>query len=128
MPRAGREDTMWVLMALMIQTAGSTVGPYMDVDLQSGFEGWRTFVYLDDSLVFRGDPESISMRGFACRLELMCRSTLVELRVRIPEVAVDTTFSIDIHAGGYLGINLAGEDSGLMHMILDQSPSPFGYD
>lgn len=106
----------------------STVGPYLYVDLQGGFEGWKTFVYLEDSLVYRGAPDTDPIKGFAGGFELMGRSSVVGIRVRVPEIRVDSTFSVDIQAGEFLGIGVTGADGRGRRLSLVHSGVPFGYD
>lgn len=111
----------WVLSA-------STIGPYVYVDLQDGFEGFRTFVYLEDSLVYRGAPETDPLTGLACGFELMGRSSVVDIRVRVTEIRIDSTFMVDIQEGEFLGISVWGGDGQVRRLSLVQSGIPFGYD
>lgn len=114
--------------ALSAVLSTSTIGPYLYVDLQDGFEGWKTFVYLEDSLVYRGAPESDPLSGLAWGLELMGRSSIVGIRVRVPEVRIDSTFSVDIQDGEFLGIRVYGGDGQVRWLSLVRSGIPFGYD
>ncbi|HRY62012.1 MAG TPA: hypothetical protein P5266_07390 [Candidatus Fermentibacter sp.] len=114
--------------AVSIAISSSTIGPYLYVDLQDGFEGFRTYVYLEDSLVYRGAPETDPLTGLASGLELMGRSSVVEIRVRVPEISVDSTFSVDMQAGEFLGIGITGDGELVRRLSLVHSGVPFGYD
>lgn len=117
---------MMVLLALAVR---ETAGPYLTVDLQNGFDGSRTFLFLDDSLVWRGGPVSSPIEGLAAGgIEMMCRSTLVELRLRVPGAGIDSAFSIQIPDGEYVGISLEERPGRGLSVVLVQSGVPFGYD
>jgi hypothetical protein len=120
-------------MAALLLVASSafaqgTVGPYFRVDFQEGFEGWKTVLFLEGELVYKGLPGTDPVTGLADGIELMGRSTLVELRLVIRAVGVDTTLDADIQSFEFIGLNvLAGED-GVRHARILQSTMPFGYD
>lgn len=114
--------------AISAVLSASTVGPYLYVDLQGGFEGWKTFIYLEDSLVYRGAPDTDQLTGFAWGFELMGRSSVVGIRVRVPEIRVDSTFSVDIQEGEFLGVGVTGDDGQVRRLSLMHSGIPFGYD
>lgn len=114
--------------AVSVAISASTIGPYLYVDLQDGFEGFRTYVYLEDSLVYRGAPETDPLTGFAWGLDLMGRSSVVGIRVRVPEIRVDSTFSVDIQAGEFLGIGITVDEEQVRRLSLVHSGVPFGYD
>jgi hypothetical protein len=120
-------------MAALLLVASSassqgTVGPYFRVDFQEGFEGWKTVLFLEGEPVYKGSPGTDPVTGLADGIELMGRSTLVELRLVIRAVGVDTTLDADIRSFEFIGLNvLAGED-GVWHARILQSTIPFGYD
>jgi len=124
----GRNIVFQTAAAVSIAISSSTIGPYLYVDLQDGFEGFRTYVYLEDSLVYRGAPETDPLTGLASGLELMGRSSVVEIRVRVPEISVDSTFSVDMQAGEFLGIGITGDGELVRRLSLVHSGVPFGYD
>jgi hypothetical protein len=112
----------------MEQAGASTVGPYFRVDFQEGFQGWSVQLFLEDSLVYRGQPWSDPVVSLAGTVELMGTSTLVDLRLRIKRIGIDSSFSVDIGAGEFVGIACIGDSSGLPIIRVIQSTSPFGYD
>jgi hypothetical protein len=117
------------VLVMLALTAPETIGPYLTVDLQGGFDGSRTFLFLEDSLVWRGEPVSSPIEGLAAGgIEMMCRSTLVELRLRAPGAGIDSSFTVLIPDGEYIGISLEGSPPGGRHIVLVQSGTPFGYD
>lgn len=116
------------LLALSTLVSAATIGPYLYVDLQDGFEGLKTFVYLEDSLVYRGSPATDPLTGLAQGLELMGRSSSVGIRVRIPGAGIDSTFSVDIPAGEFLGVSITGAGGQARSLSLIHSGVPFGYD
>jgi hypothetical protein len=130
--RRYREDDMTgavsMLTALLGLVQGTTIGPFIRIDLQGGFEGWKTFVYLEDSLVYRGTPSTDPLTGLAEGIELMGRSSIVDIRIRVPEVRVDSTVSMDITDGENLGLSLCGSDGGAVLLSVIHSTIPFGYD
>jgi hypothetical protein len=108
--------------------ASPTVGPYFRVDFQDGFQGWAVQLFLGDSLVYRGQPWSDPIVSLAGSVELMGNCSIVEMRLRIKRAGIDSTFSIDIGAGGFVGIACLA-DSGVPSTIrILQSTVPFGYD
>lgn len=127
----GRRNTVFLAAAAVsavLSASTSTIGPYLYVDLQGGFEGFRTYVYLEDSLVYRGAPETDPVTGFAWGFDLMGRSSVVGIRVRVPEIRVDSTFSVDIQEGEFLGVGVTGAEGRAARLILVHSGVPFGHD
>jgi hypothetical protein len=117
-----------LLLVASSAIAQGTVGPYFRVDFQEGFEGWKTVLFLEGETVFKGAPETDPIVTLCGSVDLMGRSSIVEMRLFIREIGVDTTFDADLSAGDFIGLNvLAGED-GARHARILQSTMPFGYD
>jgi hypothetical protein len=58
----------------------------------------------------------------------MGTSTVVDMRLRIKQIGIDSPFSVDIGAGEYVGIACSSDSSGLAMVRIVQSTFPFGYD
>jgi hypothetical protein len=108
--------------------AQSTIGPYFRVDFQEGFEGWKTLLLLEGEPVYRDAPVTDPVVSLCGSVELMGRSTVVEMRLVVREAVIDTTFSMDITAGEFLGLSIVTGVDGSRLLSILQSTTPFGYD
>lgn len=118
---------MIMLIGLLSQPA-ATPGPILHVDFQEGFEGWVAVLMLDGIPVFRDSVRTDPVKGLACGTDLECRSTLVDLRVRIREIGLDSTFHVAIGDGEFAGLTAMDAGGGDIVLRMIQSTTPFGYD
>lgn len=120
-------NLLLLVFGLLSQT-WTTAGPVLRVDLQEGFEGCGVALFLDGLPVFRDSVRTDPVKGLAGGADLECRSTLVDLRVRIRELGLDSTFRITIGEGEFVGLSIADSGDGDLFLRIVQSQSPFGYD
>jgi hypothetical protein len=97
--------------------------PTLKVDLQEGFSGETTVVFLNGTEVYRGKPKTRMQIGLADSRSFDLPAQNVALQVAMPDSGASQTLEFNLSQDAYVGVTLT-EDG---EISLRTSLEPFGY-